>query len=208
MPTCRHNLSHAPQSSAVRPNFVRRRRALRWLIGVLAAACLPHPAVAQESVVTEREYNVKAASLYAFGRYVTWPEAAFASPTSPFVIGVLGGNPFGNALDQIAAKKTIAGRPIVVRQLATPAEAAGCHMVFVSRTTTPEAEAELFRLARTRPMLLVGESPGFAARGGVVNFFQSGSYVRFELNADRGAESKLSLDAKMLSLGTKAEIPK
>jgi hypothetical protein len=65
-------------------------------------------------------------------------------------------------------------------------------------------ETRLFQRAAGQPILLVGESPGFAERGGIINFYQSGNNVRFELNPDRGIESRLSLNAKLLSLGTKA----
>jgi hypothetical protein len=162
------------------------------------------PAVdGQEVIDSRREYNVKAVSLYAFGRYVTWPESVFAEPNSPFVIGVLGDNPFGDALDQIAAKKTLNGRPIVVRHFTSPDEYAPCHILFVTRSTQHELEAKLFQRVAGQPVLLVGESTGFAERGGIINFYQSGSNVRFELNADKAVEAQLSLSAKLLSLGTK-----
>lgn len=162
------------------------------------------PAAAQSVLGGQREYNVKAVSLYAFGRYVTWPTSAFPSDASPFVIGVLGGNPFGEALSQIAAKKQLNGRAIEVRQVTLPAESLACHLVFVTRAVTPEMEKQLLDLARGQPVLLVGESPGFKERGGIINFFVSGANVRFELNPEQGAMSQLSLNAKLLSLGSKA----
>ena len=187
-------------------NLVRSgARALRIVVGCLVAIGFRSaPVLAQDMIDTRLEYNVKAVSLYAFGRYVTWPESAFASADSPFVIGLIGGNPFGDALDRIASKKTLNGRAIEVRQINSPAESTDCHILFVSRTVTKEAEAELFALAAGKPVLLVGESPGFAERGGIINFYQSGSNVRFELNPDKGVETRLSLNAKLLTLGTKA----
>jgi hypothetical protein len=169
----------------------------------LALACRPGAGQAQE-VLGAREYNVKAVSLYAFGRYVSWPDAVFPEPTSPFVIGVLGGNPFGDALHQIAAKKTLNGRPIEIRQLASPEDGLSCHIVFVTRTVTQDLEAMLFQLADGKPVLLVGETPGFTQRSGVIGFYQSGNNVRFEINAEKGVACGLSLDAKLLSLGAKA----
>jgi hypothetical protein len=184
-----------------------RRRALRLLLALGGCFALGSPAEAQD-VVQQREYNVKAVSLYAFGRYVTWPETVFAGPTSPFIIGVLGGNPFGDALSRIAAKKNLNGRPIEVRELNSPDEGAACHIVFITRTVTQDLEAKVFQQYSGKPVLLVGESPGFAERGGIINFYQSGANVRFELNPERGVQSSLSLDAKLLSLGTKAQTAK
>ncbi len=175
--------------------------------GVVATAP-PDAVKAQEAVAEQREYNVKAVSLYAFGRYVTWPESVFDDAKSPFVIGVLGGNPFGDALERIAAKKTLNGRPIEIRQLASPDEGSRCHIVFVTRTVTQDLEAKLFQQASGKPVLLVGESPGFAERGGIINFYQTGANVRFELNPEKSAECQLSLNAKLLSLGAKASTQK
>jgi len=161
-------------------------------------------ALAQDMVDQRLEYNVKAVSLYAFGRYVTWPDSAFESTESPFVIGVFGGNPFGDALDRIAAKKSLGGRSIAVRLLKSPSECVSCHIVFVSRTVEASLQTEIIQTASGKPILLVGESPGFVERGGIINFYQSGSNVRFELNPDKGVEARLSLNAKLLTLGTKA----
>jgi YfiR/HmsC-like len=180
-------------------------RALQFVVvWFFTLGCGVVPVLAQDMIDSRLEYNVKAVSLYAFGRYVTWPEAAFVSADSPFVIGLMGGNPFGDALDRIAAKKTLNGRAIQVRQITAPEEAISCHILFVSRTVAKEAETELFTHVAGKPVLMVGESPGFAGRGGIINFYHSGSNVRFELNPDKGVESQLSLNAKLLTLGTKA----
>lgn len=120
------------------------------------------------------------------------------------MIGTLGGNPFGDALQQIAQKKKLNGRTIVVRQIATAEESGSCHIVFVTRSVSDEEEKALFEFATGKPVLLVGETPGFASRGGVINFYHSGGNVKFELNPDKSLENKLSLNAKLLTLGTRA----
>ncbi|HYO26307.1 MAG TPA: YfiR family protein [Lacipirellulaceae bacterium] len=185
------------------PNLPRRT-AIAALLALALGAVAAGRGSAQE-IAGQREYNVKAVSLYAFGRYVTWPDSAFEAPTSPFVIGVLGGNPFGDALHRVASKKTMNGRPIVVRELVAAEEAAACHIVFVTRQVAHEVETKLFQQSSGKPVLLVGETPGFTDRGGIINFYHSGTTVRFELNPDRGLASKLSLNAKLLSLGVKGQ---
>lgn len=177
----------------------------RLLACGLAFGLISDQAIPAQEVIDKRlEYNVKAASLYAFGRYVTWPDSAFESADSPLVIGVHGGNPFGDALDRIAAKKTINGRPIEIRQVNSPADSEGCHILFVTRSVPKQAESQLFERTEGKPILLVGESPGFTDRGGTINFYHRGTNVRFELNPDQGLESQLSLSAKLLTLGTRA----
>jgi hypothetical protein len=186
----------------------RRRRALPGRTLALLAVCLlaaagPRQLARGQVVETQREYNVKAVTLYAFGRYVTWPLAAFADEKSPFVIGVLGDKPVRDALQAIAAKKTINNRTIVVRKLAAPRECVDCHIAFITNDVPAEIEAQLLAAAAGKSILLVGESPGFIDRGGVVNFVPSGATVRFELSPEHGDAVQLSLDAKLLSLSVK-----
>jgi uncharacterized protein DUF4154 len=179
-------------------------RFVQVLICLATSLCLDAvPSRGQDVVDTRKEYNVKAVTLYAFGRYVTWPNTAFDKPDSPFVIGLFGSNPFGDALNQIAAKKNLGGRPIVIRQFTAPEECSNCHILFVAASVPSETEAKLFEKLARKAVLVVGESAGFAERGGIVNFYQSGDNVRFELNPDKANEAQLSFDAKLLSLGTK-----
>jgi len=110
-------------------------------LGVLASF---RPAIAQTVIDSHREYNVKAVTLYAIGRYVRWPESAFPDEQSPFVIGILGSNPFGNTLQRIANKKTIHGRTILVKEYATIEDCTSpCHILFVTRSVPPDEEMQL-----------------------------------------------------------------
>jgi hypothetical protein len=202
----RHHTDKSTSLSAQRKAFPPLRVIVRCMSALLALTVTTLHGTAlfgQEIVDARKEYNVKAVTLYAFGRYVTWPASTFQKPDSPFVIGVLGDNPFGDALEQIAAKKTIAGRPIVIRPISTPNDSLQCHILFVTAAVSPEIEAKIFKQVAGKPVLLVGESKGFADRGGIVNFYESGTTVRFELNPDKANEAQLSFDAKLLSLGTK-----
>jgi hypothetical protein len=148
------------------------------------------------------EYAVKAVFLYSFGRYVEWPATAFESSGAPFVIGILGDDPFAGALDEIAAKKMIQGRRIVIRRFATLSDfKQPCHILFVSQSV-PVAEREaVIAKTKSQPILLVGETPKFAEQGATANFFVEDNRVRFEINAEAARQSRLRMDAKLLSLG-------
>ena len=98
-------------------------------LGLLAAL----PVSAQVS----REYDVKAAFLYNFITFTDWPAAAFSGPDSPYVIGVLGEDPFGAALDEIVKGEQIKGRPLVVRRFKRIEDVHHCHILFISSSETP-----------------------------------------------------------------------
>ncbi len=158
------------------------------------------PLKSQTVIDKKSEYNVKAVYLYSFGRYVSWPEDVFASSQSAFIIGVLGDNPFGTALQQIARTKSVHGRSIELRQFAPGDDCAGCHVLFIPNTVSLETQEEVLRQLRDQPVLLVGEQHGFALRGGVVCFTIPKDTVRFQINVEAAQSCRLSIDGKLLSL--------
>lgn len=147
-----------------------------------------------------REYAIKAAYLYQFGRYVQWPASAFADSQSPLVIGILGQAPFGDTLEEITRTKRIEGRPIAIRQFASMAEYKPCHILFVTASAGPAQTTAAIETARKSPVLLVGEESGFLQQGGVVNFFLDENRIRFEVNMEAAQQKQLKISSKLLSL--------
>ncbi|MGA2799357.1 MAG: YfiR family protein [Thermoguttaceae bacterium] len=156
-----------------------------------------------EAINPQYEYNVKAAFLYSFGRYVEWPKDAFDERSGAFVVGICGEDPFEQILDRIAQSKTIQGRRIIIQRMATIEELRPCHILFVSHSIPPAQQITIINKMRDKPTLLVGESPGFAERGGGLKFFLEGGTVRFEINVEAIRQQKLLIDAKLLNLGKK-----
>ena len=176
--------------------------ALAALAGALALRGAAAQAQTPESGGLPTEYTVKAVFLYNFGRYVEWPEASLAGAPGLFVIGIVGEDAFGGALDEIAAKKTIQGHRIVVRRFASPDEyRPPCHILFASRSLTADQHAAVIAKTGGTGVLVVGETPGFAQQGATANFFIDEGRVRFEINGDAVRRAQLHMDAKLLSLG-------
>jgi hypothetical protein len=148
-----------------------------------------------------REYNVKAVFLFSFGRYVTWPDSTFEQTDGEFVIGILGEDRFSGALDQIAAKRTVNGRKIAIRRFENLAAYRPCQVLFVSRSLTAEEQKRVVEELSQSDVLTVGETDGFAQKGGVVNFLVTGTKVQFEINAQAARLGGLTLDAKFMALG-------
>ena len=145
------------------------------------------------------EYQVKAAFLYNFAKFVEWPSQAFKTSQDPIVVCVLGHNPFGNALQEVIRGKSVDGRAFAFRQVANAGEADTCQILFVS-----SAEAKHFRslCGNLKPagILTVGEAQGFAANGGVINFKLDDGRVHFEINVDAAERAQLHISSKLLSL--------
>ena len=153
-----------------------------------------------EEADINREYPIKAAYLYNFSRYVQWPVDAFPTAETPFVIGVLGNDPFGDVLDEIARTKKVEGRRILVKRFASMAAYTPCHVLFLPASVDPQEKAAAIKMARGSPVLLVGESRDFAQQGGDINFFVEENKVRFEINPEAAKQARLRISSKLLSL--------
>ena len=145
------------------------------------------------------EYEVKAAFLYNFARFVEWPAEGVRA--EPFVIAVLGHDPFGAVLDETVAGKTVAGRPIQVKRASRVDEVSGAHIVFVSSSENKDLATILKALDRPG-VLTVGDMDGFAEQGGAINFTVQSRRVRFEINPSRAEQAHLKMSSQLLKLAT------
>jgi hypothetical protein len=146
---------------------------------------------------TANEYDLKAAFLFNFTRFVEWPRGA---PDVPFCIGVAGQDPFHGALEQAVTGRSAAGRAIVVRRLRTGDEAA-CEMLFIAGTDLYKARTMLVRL-RGSPVLTVGEAPGFCRAGGIIEFSVQDRRVRLSVNLDAAQRAHLQISSKLLGVAS------
>lgn len=166
-------------------------RAILFLF-VLIARC-----AGQDAANTE--YQVKAAYLFNFAKFVEWPTSAFRTPNSPLVICVLGSNPFGSDLEGSIAGKTVGGRRLEISHLPRGVDARSCQIVFITCPERAQMRETLQRLIGTNA-LTVGDTTGFTDDGGMINFVWEGDRVRFEANVDAAEHAHLRLSARLLTV--------
>jgi hypothetical protein len=142
------------------------------------------------------EYQVKAAFLYNFARFVDWPAD---SPDSPFVIGIVGDDPFRGALESAVKGKTVNGRPVLVRRFTSAESAHGCQILFISGSERGRLQSILDSLNGSA-VLTVGETEGFARSGVAINFVIENDRVRFEVNVEAAERVQLKISSKLLSI--------
>jgi hypothetical protein len=160
------------------------------------------PAVLLASIAcaqTVDEYQVKAAFLYNFARFVEWPALTFKTEKDPLRICVLGQNPFGNALAEAVGGKAVLGRAFVLSDIADTKQVSECQILFIGSSERKRLRS-IFAELRTTGILTVGETEGFASQGGIVNFKLDDGRVRLEINTDAAARANLRISAKVLSL--------
>ena len=143
------------------------------------------------------EYQVKAAFLLNFTKFVEWPTAAFTAPDAPITICVIGEDPFGTILDQTIEGESVNNHGVRARRLLPDGNLRSCHIVFISRSER-ERFAQIVSGLRGSSVLTVSELPGFADAGGVIEFIIEGGKARFYINAATAEDAGLKLSSRLL----------
>jgi hypothetical protein len=166
----------------------------RLIFPLILLAIVPAGARAQ----TPNEYQVKAAFLFNFVKFVEWPQYAFKTSTEPITFCILGENPFGEALQATVTGKTFDGRTFAIRKF-SELSPDNCHILFV-----PAAERKRFHSIADKlqasGLLTIGEAQWFIPDGGVINFKLEGGRVRLEINPDAAEQEQLHVSSKLLGL--------
>lgn len=173
----------------------RRRAALLLLLAWAALGNVLSRAQARS------EYEVKAAFLYNFAKFVDWPPAAFPREDSVLRICVLGQNPFGPEFAAFIEGKVAQGRKLQFSQVQEPQQARSCQILYVASSQKSQTPQILRALEGAR-VLTVGDWSEFARSGGIINFVLENNRVRFEINVDAADRAGVKLSSKLLGVAS------
>jgi hypothetical protein len=154
------------------------------------------------------EYQVEAAFLYYFAKFVVWPAEAFPQQNSPITIGILGEDPFGDALETTVHNKTIDNHPfrIVHLDMKSLPEASRCQILFICPSEKRRL-SEILAAVKNSSVLTVSKMDKFIQSGGMINFWLEDKKVRFEINDEPARRAGLKISAKLLNLSRHKENP-
>ncbi len=182
-----------------------KRRLDRWspawrvhcLVVIAAARLWVAPASADTRPPTE--YEMKAVFIYNFAKYIQWPGLATPETEKPFVVGLIGKDPFGPVLDDVMRGQRVQNRAVVVRRFATVHEVVNCDILFVGSSEQANLQ-RIFEALRRAPVLTVGDMDHFAERGGMINLTTEENRIRFEINMEAIGRSGLKAGSQLLRL--------
>lgn len=143
------------------------------------------------------EYQVKAAFLFNFSEFVSWPPQAFSSADAPLVIAVLGHDPFGADLDAIVAGEHIGRHPLIVRRYQDVSELEGCHILFIDRSKATRLP-QILQALRGRDILTVSDIDGSAESGVMIDLVMQSSHIRMRINVAAARASGLTISSQLL----------
>lgn len=170
--------------------------ALRVIVGILAALAYASTLGAGPKPT---EYEIKAAYLYNFGKFVKWPPSG--SPADTFPICVLGQDPFGDILDTTLRGESIDGKSLIARRVGSVQEASTCRILFISAPGEKRIK-EILAALKKSPVLTVSDMPGFLSAGGMIEFVLEGGRIRFQVNLAAAQNADLSMSSELLKVAT------
>lgn len=172
-------------------------RFLPFIVFILSAFLGPREASCAEPR-KPTEYEVKAAYIFNFAKFVEWPPGKSQGAGAPMNVCVVGRDPFGSALEAIEGK-VVGGRRIQVRRNPPPQTPGGCAILFVSGSESQQLGRILENLDNSN-VLTIGDTEGFAEKGVMINFFMEEKRVRFEINPRAAGRAGLRISSNLLKL--------
>jgi len=167
---------------------------LAWI-----AVAIADPALADEAPL---DYQVKAAFLLNFTKFVEWPGGAFTDAHSSLAICILGEDPFGNALDDMVKGEAVHGREIVIRRMRRAPESKACQVLYMASSGRDTAKS----LAELGPgVLTVGEGEKFLQNGGIIAFVVENRRVRFDIDQRAAMKAMLTLSSRLMMVARTVE---
>ncbi|WP_062147772.1 YfiR family protein [Beggiatoa leptomitoformis] len=167
------------------------------LLFFLLGSCLPYACFATPTVATE--YQVKAAFLYNFANFISWPSTAFTDSTQTFQVCIFGTDPFEEVLDNLLKNQNAKDRKIKAVRLLNTATINNCHILFIGQSAQIQLE-DLLALLDSYSVLTVSDIPDFVLRGGMIEFFTVDNKIRLAINPDKLEAAGMKADANLLRL--------
>src|SRR5947209_2927992 len=155
--------------------------------------------VAGEESPAPTMYQVQAAFLFNFAKFVTWPDDAFQRSGSSLIIGVLGEDPFGAVLEETVRDKTVMGKKLAVKRFVRIQDAVKSHILFLSSSEESQL-LPLLKVLEKATVLTVSDMEQFAERGGMVAFTVEDQKVRFNVNVEAVERAGLKMGSQLLKL--------
>jgi len=172
-------------------NAVAWAAVLSLIVSTVAQSATPAP------TRKPTEFEVKAAYLYNFGKFIKWP----AATPDPFPVCVLGRDPFGDTLDATLQGEKIDGKSLAALRIATAHESAACRIVYVSPSEEKRLKEVIASLQKSSA-LTVSDIPGFVNAGGMIEFVSEGGRIRFQVNLAAAQHAGLTLSSELLKVAT------
>ena len=168
-------------------------------------------AIPEASSRSYEEHEIKAAFLYSFAQFITWETRATTGQTAALTAAQTAAlttaltycavqeGPVVNALKELIAAKQTAGETRRYTLLADLSNIRQCHILFLGADNN---KSESLQLRPEESVLTVGDSQGFVANGGIIEFRRQGARVQVHINLATARAQRIQISSKLLKLAT------
>lgn len=169
------------------------------LIGLMAVLALIQGAPRADAQDAPMDYQVKAAFLVNFPKYLDWPTSAFAGSDSPITVAVFGDDNVANEFqNMIQNGLNIGGHPVALKRIRSETEInRDCQILFIAASERSRIPAIVEKL-RGSAVLTVGESDDFLEEGGIINLVPKNRKIRLQINLAAAGQARLKISSRLL----------
>ena len=161
-----------------------------------AARCCCSPAALAGISAAVSESQLKAVFLFNFTHFVEWPAAALPRDSAPFVIGVLGNDPFGHDLDEVVRGEAVNQHALAIERYPTVADIRSCQILFIPAAELRHLDGIVSQLEQ-RSVLTVTDAEGPLPRGVIIGLFRQDNRIRLRIDLQAARASNLTISSKL-----------
>jgi hypothetical protein len=168
---------------------------------------------ADTSSAKYKEYEVKAAFIFNFLKFIDWPEEKTAANNNKIIIGIIGEDPFGQATNVFKGKSVEEHKILLTRfqgieQIKKMPEKEKnenfdalkrCHLLFICQSEQKQVR-DITEIVSNSSVLTVADTDGFIEMGGIINFFTEDNKIRFDINQAAAEKTGLKIRSQLLRL--------
>jgi hypothetical protein len=190
----------------VATGYLRRGRAgwgaichICFLLGALHLSLAAGISTAGAEEELPADFQVKAAFLINFPKYVDWPTNTFTETNSALTIAIWGDENVANEVqNMIGSGRIISGHPVMLKRIDREEEISrDCHILFIGTAGRQRTPAILEKI-RGEKILTVGESDDFLAQNGIINLARQGRKIRLQVNLAAAGNAQLKISSRLL----------
>lgn len=176
-----------------------KTRIVKWTFNWLAWFFLFGTGFSFASVtIASDETQLKAAFIFNFIKYITWPDEAEQS-SGELKLCILGEKTPNEDLRLISNRK-IRSFTLSLEAIDSAENIEICDLIYV---TAPSFDRTVIEFARRKAILTIGYGDEFVEKGGIISLFEENNRIRFDINLTQARESHLQISSKLLQLGRK-----
>ncbi len=183
------------------------RRFLIGIVSIFVFLCMSGLFPASTAIAEIGEYTLKAVYMWRLPSFIEWPhEAEIRDGSKPFVVSVIGLNPFGGKLEELASKRMISNQKVIIRHISDTDEIKDAHILFIGKLEETEME-KVLSCTLDSPILTISDLEGASEKGVIVNFRIIKNKLGFEINETAAHRSGLVISSRLLRIATRIVHP-